>query len=169
MTINRRNRKPLTLVSPGCTVLSSSILFVPSCIVLSCPVLACPIMSGPYLSYHVRSAPVLSCRISSPVFLSRIILFIPFHLSLLFIICSLLLFFHNVIMHFCWFLTSLLLYSDVLSACQGSGFINIGRGNVCTDQDIIRSGYLGCFALLFFIIRKSDPLKVKGQVLTTEM
>ena len=29
-------------------------------------------------------------------------------------------------------------FSDVLKSCRNAGFINIGRGNVCTDQDIVK-------------------------------
>ncbi|XP_023344412.1 uncharacterized protein LOC111713708 isoform X2 [Eurytemora carolleeae] len=54
--------------------------------------------------------------------------------------------------------TNNILSNDVLSACQGSGFINIGRGNVCTDQDIISALNNGWLKEAYLDVFSVEPL-----------
>jgi len=54
--------------------------------------------------------------------------------------------------------TNGILSNDVLKSCRNAGFINIGRGNVCTDQDIVKALDSGWLREAFLDVFFEEPL-----------
>jgi len=62
--------------------------------------------------------------------------------------------------------TDNILSNDTFSACKNAGFVNIGRGNVCSEQDIIRALDAGWLSEAFLDVFAVEPLPPKSPLWT---
>jgi len=62
--------------------------------------------------------------------------------------------------------TDNILSNDAFSVCKNAGFINIGRGNVCSEQDIIRGLDAGWLSEAFLDVFPVEPLPPQSPLWT---